>query len=206
MNKSKHSVIALLLTVVFLAVGAFAMTACGDKTPKQTLTWEVSHATVAVEGYSELPVEVDQNTVLSFTVTPDTGYEVDSVVANVEGGKTGKKITPKNGVYTYTVGENVTITVVAVEKVKSIEIASQPTDLLYFAGESFDPAGMVVNVTYETGRTQNNVTDYEITPSVFNGGETEVTVSFGGVETNVALASRVEYLVTINPNGGVINN
>ena len=204
MNKSKHSVIALLLTVVFLAVGAFAMTACGDKTPKQALTWEVSHATVAVEGYSELPVEVDQNTVLSFTVTPDTGYEVDSVVANAEGGKTGKKITPKNGVYTYTVSANVTITVVAVEKVKSIEIASQPTDLLYFAGESFDPAGMVVNVTYETGRTQNNVTDYEITPSVFNGGETEVTVSFGGVEANVALASRVEYLVTINPNGGVI--
>lgn len=46
------------------------------------------------------------------------------------------------------------------KKVKSIEITTNPTKLIYIEGEVFNPEGMVVEVTFEDD-TKKTVTDYE---------------------------------------------
>ena len=60
----------------------------------------------------------------------------------------------------------------------SIAITHAPTKTTYAAGESFDPAGMVVTATYDNSSTAA-VTGYTVTPSgALTAGTTSVTVSY----------------------------
>ena len=64
--------------------------------------------------------------------------------------------------------------------------ATAPTKTAYTYGEAFDPAGMVVTVTYASGRTAD-VTDAVSFDPALVAGQTSVTLSYaeGGVERTV---------------------
>ena len=77
----------------------------------------------------------------------------------------------------------------AVEKaVTKLEITTPPTKTAYIAGQTFDPAGMVVTATYNDGSTEA-VTNYTVTPSgALTAGTNKVTISFGGQSTEQAIS------------------
>ena len=105
MKKRNFVVTALAaLALTTLGIGALAGCNSGEKKPQPSsqesivycaLTWKVAeHAKVTVEGYDDLPSQVEEDTAISFTVQVDEGYEVDSVKAN------NKKVSFKNEKYT----------------------------------------------------------------------------------------------------------
>lgn len=206
----------LLALVSALALGGVA-TACnnnggdnsgGENPPaeveKHTIEWTIpENVTVKVDGYTELPKSVDSGTKLTFSVTPATGYEVTSVKLN------NKRQTAKEGKYTITVSVNATIVVEVSAKLSKIEVTTNPTNLTYFAGQSVDVTGMVVTAYYESGTTTiltNGDDGYSISPSTFVGGETSFTVVYNEKEAKVDLAATVEYLVTLDVDGGTIDS
>ena len=192
----------LVLTVV-AALGICLISACGGT--KYAVTWDVSeHATVTVTGFKNLPSEVEEETSLSFIVTPETGYEVSSVSVN------GRSVTAdKNGNYNAVVKAEMTIKVETVEKVSKVSVKTNPTNLTYYAGQELDPAGMVVEVEYGNGRKANE-TDYTVSyknGAAFALGDTSFTVKFKGVESApVNLAAAVEVKIEIDPVGGTVSN
>ena len=68
--------------------------------------------------------------------------------------------------------------------VKSIEITTLPTKTAYLVGETFDPAGGVITVTYEDGTTETkSLTDEGVTVSELDtsaAGTMTLTVRYGG--------------------------
>ncbi len=63
-------------------------------------------------------------------------------------------------------------------KLASISITTPPAKTTYTAGETFDPAGMVVTATYSNGATAI-ATGYTFTPSTgLTDGTTEVTIQY----------------------------
>lgn len=206
--KFRKKALALLVALPLLS-SSILLTSCGEdskekETEKFTITWSVdSNLTVSVDGYDEAPTEVEDGTSVVFSLTPKTGYEISSVKAN------NKRVSAKNGKYTVSVTTNTTIVCEASEKVSALEVTTKPTKLKYFAGDSVDTTGMEVKVSYETGRSETLTygdSGYSISPSVFEGGETSFKVIYGEKEVEVALDSKVEYLITIDPNGGEISS
>jgi len=211
MNKKIGSARVLLAVIASLAVGV-GLTACSkqgtdsasssEQVTTYALTWNVpSHATVSVDSASSLPSSVQNGTSLSFSVTVEDGYQVTSVKAN------SKRLTASSGKYTVKISADTTIAVEIEEIVSSIAVTTNPSKMVYFAGESVDVTGMVVTATYKTGRTAALTAGsdgYTVSPSVFVGGETSFQVVYGEKSVEVALSDRVEYLVTIDPNGGTI--
>lgn len=70
--------------------------------------------------------------------------------------------------------------------VTGIAVTAQPTKTQYVEGETFDPTGMVVTVTYDDGSTKT-VTDYTYPTEPLTAGTTQVTISYGGKEIQVAV-------------------
>lgn len=62
-------------------------------------------------------------------------------------------------------------------KLVSISVKTLPTKKIYKSGESFDPAGMIVEADYGFGLT-SEVTGYSCTPTVLTDGTTEVTITY----------------------------
>ena len=109
--------IGLLVSLVCLELGCcLAFTACKKEEEKQTYTvaWQYEHATVKAEGYDTLPTELEDGTVLYFTVEPEAGWEVSSVTP-VSIKKEGEK-------YKLTVDKNITVNVKVKEAVERIEV------------------------------------------------------------------------------------
>ena len=78
-------------------------------------------------------------------------------------------------------------------KLASISITTPPAKTTYTAGETFDPAGMVVTATYSNGATAI-ATGYTFTPSTgLTDGTTEVTIQYteAGVTKTAAQAVTV---------------
>lgn len=202
MAKRKNWLLVLVLAIV-AALGMCLISACGGT--KYAVTWDVSeHATVTVTGFKNLPSEVEEETSLSFIVTPETGYEVSSVSVN------GRSVTAdKNGNYNAVVKAEMTIKVETVEKVSKVSVKTNPTNLTYYAGQELDPAGMVVEVEYGNGRKANE-TGYTVSyknGAAFALGDTSFTVKFKGVESApVNLAAAVEVKIEIDPVGGTVSN
>ena len=201
MKLTKRSIMVLVLAVVFV-FSTLALVACDPDAgaEKVQLTWTMTNATVAVEGYEELPAEVVKGTKLVFTVTPSENYQIDSVVAG------GKKVSGSNGKYTYTASKSVEIVVNTSEQIASVAVTSAPTQLNYLVGEALNAEGMVVTVTYAaTGRTET-VDNYSIiynAGEAFGLGDTSFKVKFDGVESEaVQLAAPVAAQVTIKPAAG----
>lgn len=91
----------------------------------------------------------------------------------------------------------------------SIEITTPPTKTSYLAGDSFNPAGMVVTASYGNGYailTTAEVGGYSISPNVLTDGTTYVTISYseGGdsftaIQTVTVTHKLTGIQVTTNP-------
>lgn len=96
-------------------------------------------------------------------------------------------------------GEEVVVPVtVTIPKVTGISVTTPPSKTSYTEGETFDPTGMVVTVTYETGKTEET-TEYRYLPNrELQCTDTQVTITYVGNETTqheavvpVSVAERV---------------
>ena len=91
-------------------------------------------------------------------------------------------------------------------KLQSIAVTTPPTKTSYLSGESFDPAGMVVEATYSNGATLA-CTGYSYEPNTpLDDGTTKVTIRYteGGVtktaEQAITVVHRLESIaVTTHP-------
>ena len=69
----------------------------------------------------------------------------------------------------------------AEEKVESISVKSMPTKLSYSAGDRLDTSGMVLEVTMNTGKTEEVSTGFSCTPMLLEKeGRQQITVSYQG--------------------------
>ncbi len=69
-------------------------------------------------------------------------------------------------------------------KITGIKVIKNPTKTAYVEGQDFDTTGMVVQVTYEDGRTEI-IIDYKVNPNTLSTDDTSVTISKDGIETTV---------------------
>lgn len=84
-------------------------------------------------------------------------------------------------------------------KLSAIDVITAPAKTIYTVGETFDPAGMVVEATYTNGSTAN-VTGYTCSPTTLNTvGTQAITVSYTerGVTKTVTLTVTVESLPAV---------
>ncbi len=192
--------IGLLVSLVCLALGCcLAFTACKKEEEKQTYTvaWQYEHATVKAEGYDTLPTELEDGTVLYFTVEPEAGWEVSSVTP-VSIKKEGEK-------YKLTVDKNITVNVKVKEAVERIEVKA-PETLIYYAGETIDAEDYVVTVYYKTNRNEvvdNYIVAYQ-NGDAFKLGDTKFSISYGDKTEELTLAETVKGKVTLKLDGGVL--
>ena len=69
----------------------------------------------------------------------------------------------------------------AEEKVESISVKSMPTKLSYSAGDRLDTSGIVLEVTMNTGKTEEVSTGFSCTPMLLEKeGRQQITVSYQG--------------------------
>ncbi len=207
--KHKASVMRyFMLAMLTVACAVFCFVGC-KKTDEVAITWTVDeHATVAVEGYTELPATVEKDTSLVFTVTCASGYEVDSVKSGT------RNVTAKDGQYTVKVSGDTTITVTTKRTIQSIDVTKNPTKLTYFAGDVLDKTGMEVKVVYagDVSETLKDA-DYRIVyqggaaAMSFSLGDTWFKVSYGGKESDqVDLDSKVVAVVELDLDGGTLTD
>ena len=69
----------------------------------------------------------------------------------------------------------------AEEKIESISVKSMPTKLSYSAGDRLDTSGIVLEVTMNTGKTEEVSTGFSCTPMLLEKeGRQQITVSYQG--------------------------
>lgn len=210
--KKRNFVVTALAALALTTLGIGALAGCngGEKKPQPSsqesivycaLTWKVAeHAKVTVEGYDDLPSQVEEDTAISFTVQVDEGYEVDSVKAN------NKKVSFKNEKYTVGITRDTEIIIEVSQAITDLKVQTNPTKLSYIAGESIDLTGLVVVATLGNGETKtieyNEDTGYSVYPTVFMGGETSFEITYKDQTISVQLNEVVQFKVVIDANGG----
>ena len=107
------------------------------------------------------------------TVTAQSGNK--GLIKGISAGSTTITATVTYNGKTYS--KSCTVTVTA-KKVTAVEVVAQPTKSEYFVGETFDPAGMQIQVTYNNGTKS----DY----STYNFSSLPGTVTFATVSTATA--------------------
>ena len=94
----------------------------------------------------------------------------------------------------------------------SIDVASNPTKMLYVAGEKFEPSGMVVNATYSDNSTKElKDGEYTYSPTgTLTENNTNITISYtdGGITRETEISITIGYTVTVGKfsNGSVTSN
>lgn len=94
----------------------------------------------------------------------------------------------------------------------SIDVASNPTKMLYVAGEKFDPSEMVVNATYSDNSTKElKDGEYTYSPTgTLTENNTNITISYtdGGITRETEISITIGYTVTVGEfsNGSVTSN
>ena len=117
--------------------------------------------------------------------------------ANVRDKVTAKGVMTKyNSTYEFTSGN--TIVAIVEKVVSSIAISGEATTTNYYAGQTFDPAGLVVTATFEDALTADvtELVDWTFDPAVLEEGTTTVSVSATYKELN---ATPVVVTVTVGP-------
>lgn len=76
--------------------------------------------------------------------------------------------------------------VVPTKTLTGIEVATQPTKVNYKEGETFNPAGMVVNAVYDDG-SKEAVTNYQVSDQALVAGATSIEISYEGKKATVAI-------------------
>lgn len=90
---------------------------------------------------------------------------------------------------------------VAEKEVTGLKLTASPSKTQYEVGETFDPAGMVVEATYNTFQTEV-VTDYTIEPNrPLELSDDKVTISYGGFSVEVPIIVGKAYVGKINTLG-----
>lgn len=194
-----------IIVLAVITVFAVCLAACGDKATRYSIKWEVSeNATVTVEDSDELPSEAKEGSTVSFTVEADKGYEVSAVRVNdrtVSADSSGK--------YNVIIRSNTTIKVETEDTVESIAVTTNPSTMTYYEGQTLDPTGMVVSVTYAGSGDTVAVDNYTVVyqnGNAFALGDTSFSVKYLGVESApVQLEQEVEVLITIDPVGGTLD-
>ncbi|MCD8215240.1 MAG: bacterial Ig-like domain-containing protein, partial [Clostridiales bacterium] len=101
-------------------------------------------------------------------------------------------------------GYSDSVSIVVSEKaVVSLDVTTQPNKISYFAGQTFDPAGMVVCITYNDGTTEE-ISDYSIINPVLSLDTDVVYITYGSLFTTVPVTVSEKVLtdiaVTSQPN------
>ena len=82
----------------------------------------------------------------------------------------------------YSTTQNITVLKNELEK---IEVTTMPTKIIYYAGDNFNPSGMIVAATYKAGNT-SIITDYQIeNGNNLSNNQNQVTISYGGKTVNI---------------------
>ena len=210
--KKRKFIVTTLAALALTTLGIGALAGCnngGNKSQQSSqesviyyaIDWKVGeHAKVTVEGYDDLPASVEEDIAISFTVSVDEGYEVDSVKAN------NKKVSFKNDKYTVGITRDTEIVIEVSQAITDLQVQANPTKLTYVAGDAIDLTGLVVVATLGNGETKvveyNEDTGYSVYPTVFMGGETSFEITYKNRTINVPLNEVVQYKVVIDANGG----
>ena len=119
-----------------------------------------------------------------------TAYYNDGTSAQVTEGCTYSNEPLAAGQQTVTItyqGKTATVSVnVQKLEVTEIKVTTQPTKIKYFEGDTFDPAGMTVTATYNSGKTENitnitaqNAQGVSWTPKEgLTGSTTKITITY----------------------------
>ena len=102
------------------------------------------------------------------------------------------------------VGTNYYSTAPVVPTLTGIEVTTAPTKTAYFAGDNFDPTGMVVKAHFSGGKADKIIahSDLTITPSTnLTAGTTSVSISYGGQSITQAITVTAIALSSINLEG-----
>ena len=118
----------------------------------------------------KLRIQTNKST---FDVT--TGFSCTPMLLEKEGSQT---ITVNYGSKSTAFTVNV---LPAEEKIESISVKNMPTKLSYSAGDRLDISGMVLEVTMNTGKTEEISTGFSCTPMLLEKeGRQQITVSYQG--------------------------
>ena len=118
----------------------------------------------------KLRIQTNKST---FDVT--TGFSCTPMLLEKEGSQT---ITVNYGSKSTAFTVNV---LPAEEKIESISVKNMPTKLSYSAGDRLDISGMVLEVTMNTGKTEEVSTGFSCTPMLLEKeGRQQITVSYQG--------------------------
>lgn len=106
-------------------------------------------------------------------------------------------------------GGDTNTTTVSDQNVSKLAIKTKPTKMSYKVGETFDPAGGVITVTYSNKSTADlDMTDTRITYTTLNTQKTNpsasIKVTFGGKSVSlkgISVTAKT-YVITFNSNGG----
>ena len=78
--------------------------------------------------------------------------------------------------------------------VESIKVYSKPDKMSYYYGDSFDPTGMTLLVTYSDSTTKIIDSGYSVSPEKFTKtGSQKVTVTYGGKQTTLTVKVRYSF-------------
>ena len=122
---------------------------------------------------ADMVVTATYNDSSTAAVTTYTVTDGNSLTA----GKTSVTISYTEGGVTKTCTQAITVNA-APKTLDSIAVKTAPTKTTYTAGENFDPAGMVIEATYNDGSTAA-VTGYTVTDgNSLTAGKTTVTISY----------------------------
>ena len=196
----KAKLLVSLLAIPLVAGVSYGLVSCGEQVVNHNLTWEYDSEVVSVSvADGELPTTFAEGQELTFTVTPDNGYEITRVTKN------GSRISGRNGTYTTTIEEDSTISITVEEVISGISVTKMPDKLTYLDGDEVDPTGMEVTVTYGTGRSEVIDEGYTITPSTLSGGDTSFRVVYEGESATVELDEVVQFRVSVSFDGAKVS-
>ena len=97
-------------------------------------------------------------------------------------------------------GKSTTLTVTVTKAVSTVAIKTKPTKQIYTVNETFNPAGMVLKVTYTDNTTAEVTSGYTYTPTgkLTTAGQQKIVVSYGGKSTG--------FYVTVNEAGKTVSS
>lgn len=91
---------------------------------------------------------------------------------------------------------------VSEKSIVSLEVTKQPDNSYYFAGQTFDPVGMAVSITYNDGTTEE-ISDYSIINPILSLDTEVIYITYGSLFTTVDVTVSEKVLtgieVTENP-------
>ena len=125
------------------------------------------------------------------------GIDYKLIYNNNEAPGTATAIVTGIGQYGYTGSQEVSFTIeLKKPEMNNISIKSFPTKTTYKEGETLDPTGLVLTTSYDNGTTadvvysEETAKDFAFNPdtkTALSKGNTKVTVTYGGFETEFAI-------------------